>query len=71
MNKNGVLPRRLAMRIQHGLYTNIYKTEERHVPFILLVEIGDFVSWDESKKRFLYVCPTVFTAGHHKDMFFA
>ncbi|WP_158098041.1 hypothetical protein [Bacteroides sp. An269] len=32
-------------QVQHGLYTDIYKTDERHVPFIRLsLNFGDFVS---------------------------
>ena len=69
MNINSTPTPSWYVQIQHGLYTNIYKTDERHVPSSFWFEIGDFVFQDESKKRFLYVNPAFSPAGHYKDMF--
>ena len=53
-----VLPRRLAMWIQHRLYTNIYKTEERHVLSSLGLKLA--ISFFRTKaKNAFYIYPAI------------
>jgi len=55
MNINSTPTPSWYVQIQHGLYTDICKTDERHVLSSFWFEIGDFVFQDESKKT-LSIC---------------
>ncbi|OUN81153.1 hypothetical protein B5G04_07940 [Bacteroides sp. An51A] len=57
MKETILTPLRYATRYNMGSILYIYKQNERHIVFILLmVEIGDFYLRIK-QKRFLYVCP--------------
>ena len=71
MNVNSTPTPSWYVQIQHGLYADIYKTDERHVPFIRLSLILAISFLRTKAKNAFYKCEPFLQLASCKYTFFA